>query len=66
MSSGSFKLEGNTPTVTWADPKSAPDSAAAAQVNFKKPMTFCVICLLDVIETLTGRGINYSYLIAHV
>uniref|UniRef100_A0A7C8ZXT6 RRM domain-containing protein n=1 Tax=Opuntia streptacantha TaxID=393608 RepID=A0A7C8ZXT6_OPUST len=33
MSSGSFKLEGNTPTVTWADPKSAPDSAAAAQVK---------------------------------
>ncbi|XP_021767749.1 heterogeneous nuclear ribonucleoprotein Q-like isoform X1 [Chenopodium quinoa] len=33
MSSGSFKLEGNTPTVTWADPKSAPDSAAASQVK---------------------------------
>lgn len=32
MSSGSFKLEGNTPTVTWADPKTAPDSAAASQV----------------------------------
>ena len=36
MSSGSFRLEGNTPTVTWADPKSAPDSAAASQViNFE-------------------------------
>ncbi|CAO2814471.1 unnamed protein product [Amaranthus hypochondriacus] len=33
MSSGSFRLEGNTPTVTWADPKSAPDSAAASQVK---------------------------------
>ncbi|XP_010689045.1 heterogeneous nuclear ribonucleoprotein Q isoform X1 [Beta vulgaris subsp. vulgaris] len=33
MSSGSFKLEGNTPTVTWADPKTAPDSAAASQVK---------------------------------
>lgn len=33
MSSGSFKLEGNTPTVTWADPKSAPDTAAASQVK---------------------------------
>ncbi|GAB4844596.1 Heteroproteinous nuclear ribonucleoprotein Q [Ancistrocladus abbreviatus] len=34
MCSGNFKLEGNTPTVTWADPKSAPDhSAAASQVK---------------------------------
>jgi len=45
MSSGNFKLEGNTPTVTWADPKSAPDSAAAAQVNFKTPMTFVLVSL---------------------
>lgn len=28
-----FKLDGNTPTVTWADPKSAPDHSAAAQVK---------------------------------
>ncbi|GAB4844653.1 Heteroproteinous nuclear ribonucleoprotein Q [Ancistrocladus abbreviatus] len=34
MCSGNFKLEGNTPTVTWADPKTAPDhSAAASQVK---------------------------------
>lgn len=33
MASGSFKLNGNTPTVTWADPKSTPDHTAAAQVN---------------------------------
>ncbi|KAK9758118.1 hypothetical protein RND81_01G208400 [Saponaria officinalis] len=33
MSNGSFKLEGNTPTVTWADPKTAPDTAAASQVK---------------------------------
>ncbi|CAA2961108.1 heterogeneous nuclear ribonucleo Q isoform X1 [Olea europaea subsp. europaea] len=33
MSSGNFKLEGNTPTVTWADPKIMPDnSSASAQV----------------------------------
>ncbi|XP_042480631.1 heterogeneous nuclear ribonucleoprotein Q isoform X1 [Macadamia integrifolia] len=33
MSSMSFKLDGNTPTVSWADPKSAPDASAAAQVK---------------------------------
>ncbi|KAL0388950.1 UNVERIFIED_CONTAM: Heterogeneous nuclear ribonucleoprotein Q [Sesamum radiatum] len=34
MSAPSFKLDGNTPTVTWADPKITPDhSAAAAQVK---------------------------------
>ncbi|KAK9713608.1 hypothetical protein RND81_06G039200 [Saponaria officinalis] len=33
MSAANFKFEGNTPTVTWADPKSAPDSAAASQVK---------------------------------
>ncbi|PSS26248.1 Heterogeneous nuclear ribonucleoprotein like [Actinidia chinensis var. chinensis] len=34
MSSATFKLEGNTPTVSWADPKSTPDhSAAASQVK---------------------------------
>ncbi|KAL5792155.1 hypothetical protein ACOSP7_000749 [Xanthoceras sorbifolium] len=34
MTSANFKLEGNTPTVTWADPKSTPDhSAAASQVK---------------------------------
>ncbi|XP_073031545.1 heterogeneous nuclear ribonucleoprotein Q-like isoform X1 [Primulina eburnea] len=35
LSAVSFKLEGNTPTVTWADPKITPEhsSAAAAQVK---------------------------------
>ncbi|KAJ4953153.1 hypothetical protein NE237_029985 [Protea cynaroides] len=33
MSSVNFKLDGNTPTVSWADPKSAPNSSAAAQVK---------------------------------
>ncbi|KAL3832813.1 hypothetical protein ACJIZ3_007549 [Penstemon smallii] len=34
MSAASFKLDGNTPTVTWADPKITPDhSTAAAQVK---------------------------------
>ncbi|KAF8413390.1 hypothetical protein HHK36_001371 [Tetracentron sinense] len=33
MSSTKFKLDGNTPTVSWADPKSAPDPSAAAQVK---------------------------------
>ncbi|XP_056862007.1 heterogeneous nuclear ribonucleoprotein Q [Raphanus sativus] len=34
MIDSSFKLEGNAPTVTWADPKSSPEtSAAAAQVK---------------------------------
>jgi len=33
MSSVGFKLDGITPTVTWADPKTSPDqSAAASQV----------------------------------
>ncbi|KAL3743917.1 hypothetical protein ACJRO7_019079 [Eucalyptus globulus] len=31
MASSNFKLDGNTPTVTWADPKSAPDHSAASQ-----------------------------------
>lgn len=36
MSAASFKLDGNSPTVTWADPKITPDhSAAAAQVYFQ-------------------------------
>ncbi|KAJ4720003.1 Heterogeneous nuclear ribonucleoprotein like [Melia azedarach] len=34
MTNANFKLDGNTPTVTWADPKSTPDhSAAASQVK---------------------------------
>ncbi|XWS76818.1 hypothetical protein CRYUN_Cryun01aG0210100 [Craigia yunnanensis] len=33
MSSANFKLDGNTPTVTWADPKSTPDNSAASQVK---------------------------------
>ncbi|KAK3038768.1 hypothetical protein RJ639_027355 [Escallonia herrerae] len=33
MSSANFKLDGNAPTVTWADPKSTPDHSAAAQVK---------------------------------
>ncbi|XP_026441084.1 heterogeneous nuclear ribonucleoprotein Q-like [Papaver somniferum] len=33
MSTPKFKLDGNTPTVSWADPKSSPDPAAAAQVK---------------------------------
>ncbi|XP_068635280.1 heterogeneous nuclear ribonucleoprotein Q-like [Aristolochia californica] len=33
MTSPKFKLDGNTPTVTWADPKSVPDPSAAAQVK---------------------------------
>uniref|UniRef100_A0A2P2KCD2 RRM domain-containing protein n=3 Tax=Rhizophora mucronata TaxID=61149 RepID=A0A2P2KCD2_RHIMU len=34
MSGATFKLDGNTPTVSWADPKGTPDqSAAAAQVK---------------------------------
>ncbi|CAA0808858.1 RNA-binding (RRM/RBD/RNP motifs) family protein [Striga hermonthica] len=33
MSSPSFKLDGNTPTVTWADPKITSDHSAAAQVK---------------------------------
>lgn len=30
MSNANFKLDGNTPTVTWADPKITPDNSAAA------------------------------------
>ncbi|XP_050237407.1 heterogeneous nuclear ribonucleoprotein Q [Mercurialis annua] len=34
MLDSSFKLDGNTPTISWADPKGTPDqSAAAAQVK---------------------------------
>ncbi|CAM8941949.1 unnamed protein product [Rhodiola kirilowii] len=35
MSSGSFKLDGNTPTVTWADPKNTPNSSSAAAAQVK-------------------------------
>ncbi|XXG68074.1 hypothetical protein AAC387_Pa06g1251 [Persea americana] len=33
MSSPQFKLDGNTPTISWADPKNGPDPSAAAQVK---------------------------------
>ncbi|KAI4328971.1 hypothetical protein L6164_021281 [Bauhinia variegata] len=33
MSSANFKLDGNTPTVTWADPKNSPDHSASSQVK---------------------------------
>lgn len=33
LASSNFKLDGNTPTVTWADPKSTPDHSASAQVK---------------------------------
>ncbi|KAH9766965.1 Heterogeneous nuclear ribonucleoprotein Q [Citrus sinensis] len=34
MLNANFKLDGNTPTISWADPKSTPDhSAAASQVK---------------------------------
>ncbi|KAK7275428.1 hypothetical protein RIF29_16545 [Crotalaria pallida] len=33
MSSASFKFDGNTPTVTWADPKISPDQSASSQVK---------------------------------
>ncbi|PPD92837.1 hypothetical protein GOBAR_DD10231 [Gossypium barbadense] len=33
MASANFKLDGNNPTVTWADPKSSPDHSAASQVK---------------------------------
>uniref|UniRef100_A0A7N0T4C9 RRM domain-containing protein n=1 Tax=Kalanchoe fedtschenkoi TaxID=63787 RepID=A0A7N0T4C9_KALFE len=35
MSNGNFKLEGNTPTVTWADPKNAPNSSSSAAGQVK-------------------------------
>ncbi|XP_061353275.1 heterogeneous nuclear ribonucleoprotein Q [Gastrolobium bilobum] len=33
MSTASFKLDGNTPTVTWADPKNSSDHSASSQVK---------------------------------
>ncbi|KAL6004278.1 Heteroproteinous nuclear ribonucleoprotein Q [Asimina triloba] len=36
MSSPNFKLDGTAPTISWADPKSAPDSSAAAQSRASK------------------------------
>ncbi|KAI4355298.1 hypothetical protein L6164_004086 [Bauhinia variegata] len=33
MLSPNFKLDGNTPTVTWADPKNSPDHSASSQVK---------------------------------
>ncbi|KAE8681578.1 D-arabinono-1,4-lactone oxidase-like [Hibiscus syriacus] len=33
MANANFKLDGNNPTVTWADPKSTPENSAASQVK---------------------------------
>lgn len=33
MSSANFKIDGSTPTVSWAEPKNAADASAAAQVK---------------------------------
>ena len=33
MSSANFKIDGSTPTVSWAEPKNAADASAAAQVD---------------------------------
>lgn len=35
MLNASFKLDGNTPTITWADPKSTPDSSSSAAAQVK-------------------------------
>ncbi|KAH9731272.1 Heterogeneous nuclear ribonucleoprotein Q [Citrus sinensis] len=35
MTSANFKLDGNTPTVSWAEPKSTPDHSAAAASQVK-------------------------------
>ncbi|GKB19428.1 heterogeneous nuclear ribonucleoprotein Q [Tanacetum coccineum] len=35
LASSSFKLDGNPPTVTWADPKITPDSSSAAAAQVK-------------------------------
>ena len=56
MSSANFKLDGNSPTVSWADPKSTPDNSAASQVielpfwrkymgsvwHFSSTLKFCI------------------------
>lgn len=33
MSGANFKIDGSTPTVSWAEPKNAADASAAAQVD---------------------------------
>ncbi|KAK2965513.1 hypothetical protein RJ640_008863 [Escallonia rubra] len=59
MSSANFKLDGNTPTVTWADPKSTPDHSAAAQVEFQRLATvFVAVIHLGYIPGADSRGIR--------
>lgn len=33
MSRSNFKIDGSSPTVSWADPKNSADASAAAQVK---------------------------------
>lgn len=51
MTNGHFKLDGNCPTVTWADPKSAPEhSAAAAQVNPEEAGEFSIVLFITCLS----------------
>ena len=57
LASANFKLDGNTPTVTWADPKSTPDHSASAQVISQKlrytiPIHFAKPCLYKYLALL--------------
>lgn len=47
MSNASFKLDGNAPTVSWADPKITPDnSAATSQVVINSWSSQIKVCIL--------------------
>lgn len=49
MMSPTFKLDDNSPTVSWADPKNA-DSSASSQVEFH------VFLILSDVENIYGYG----------
>jgi len=33
MTSANFKIDGSTPTISWADPKNSTEASAASQVE---------------------------------
>ena len=46
MSKPSFRLGSNTPTISWADPRSGPDTNAMSQVS----SILAVIVWLDILS----------------
>lgn len=62
MLNANFKLDGNTPTVSWADPKSTPDhSAAASQVKSSKNYNSLKLSSYLMLLTLGFHYFHYLF-----